>query len=930
MKILKTFRAFFIFLLAPVLLFAEVGKLEEVWGILLRDLLQKYSVSESIEVLCPNVEACMVETQEWPLDEKLQLKVEDILIKLRTRFHPNAEAFETREVHIRAVLKWLRSKYGIVADAPLVLKMDAKTAGSYASPGRVSFRIARVEKPLLFNRRARTSLSNLEAYLKRKWGGLHHYAKPDRILFSKLGTRDTLEALQGEGFEEFYLINGPYARRGSKTLLAFSPDSSDPVVVFHSFVSENLLQHKVMQLAYYYPPLDFQKIRVLDSNNLKSWEVADIVVGQALRSLSAPVIDDLVIGYTDRVKGELITKGAEDLGAVRLGRHPEDFATVRIFKVKGHNITRTVAILEDVDFRYFGKSALALIRPFLNRGIDRVIFAGSTGVLDPRVKIHSLIIPRGFFVLNPRGAVGERINIDNDLFGLLPLGHSYSGPHLSVPSPLVETQARVKRLRESGFFSVDGEASEIAELIADFNGRNMDRRPVRLAVALVATDHPRVEGDPQKEDAGLHRPDYRQKRRAKENYVAGLDLLWEIPDARLKPSNHTRIIAAYYAQQIERFKEHPIQLASLYAEIEARLQTALGFLKDDLRVSHGIIKTYRDLLRTLDLMGIEPIDPQAFHEKLELPILPKRSPKVERLIVLESLTRSSTLNSGETGAKGADSIGTRRMAIEGVSKAVDFIFENRRRALKKADLEKIHELANQGEARGFRSFDYHPWDRPAKASIEYLREFCEWLERTEPSSEVALEAFLRFEHLHLGEDGNGRTAELLLQHFMLRSGQHPLLLPNRFDIDYILSLRRNGSFPYSIQTYLKASLERSLAFSDWLKANLKLSEVEASEIDPETGFVKVSLHSGEALHLPAIFKLGQRLHFEREARAIVERDQGYDVLVRPGTSNANVTSALHLPYTQFTKSYGLVRSSGVVGCQDVLSALAAHLDAQGS
>src|SRR5205823_3779529 len=138
--------------------------------------------------------------------------------------------------------------------------------------------------------------------------------------FSELGTHDTLGGLKGQGYSQFYMVNGPYSMRGSKTMLAFRPGETEPLLTFYSFVGRDLFDHKLMQLALQFGP-DFRKVRVLSSNNLKSWEVAKHVVDRALKSAELPRIDDVVIGYSEPIDSELKKRG-KLVGETQLG----DFA----------------------------------------------------------------------------------------------------------------------------------------------------------------------------------------------------------------------------------------------------------------------------------------------------------------------------------------------------------------------------------------------------------------------------------------------------------------------------------------------------------------------------------------------------------------------------------------------------------------------------
>lgn len=197
-----------------------------------------------------------------------------------------------------------------------------------------------------------------------------------------------------------------------------------------------------------------------------------------------------------------------------------DFAEVAYFAVLGKSgIPRNVAVVTRVDYRYFGKSVLPLILPFLERGVDRVIFAGSAGVTDPQIGKHKIVAPRNFMLLNDSGRIDTLAEITNDLYDLAPYGIVYSGPHISVPSPLVESRQLVRRLRnEDHILSIDVEGSQIAQLIQEFNGRT--KRNVRYASAYIVTDVPQVR-DSKRVNFGLHEPDFAGREREPDLFPSG-------------------------------------------------------------------------------------------------------------------------------------------------------------------------------------------------------------------------------------------------------------------------------------------------------------------------------------------------------------------------------------------------------------------------
>jgi nicotinic acid mononucleotide adenylyltransferase len=837
---------------------------------LIEDLIRKFAAGSDIRKLGPSEEEVLAETRSWDDKTLSQGPLGSLLGKVVDRFHPAEDASSRRQKTDEA-LGWFREKYGVL-DRPLLAETDPGTRGSYRAPGAVRFAVAAPALPKLFEPASPSSIQDLDGYIARKWGGLGAVAEPSRVIFSELGTTDTMAGLKAQGFERFRLVNAPYATRGSKTLLATKPGEASPYVVFYSFVGKDLFDHKLMQLSLQFGDR-FGQVRVLGSNNLKSWDVADLVVARAVKSLPPIPIDDVVVGYPGAVEAPL-AKNGKLLDTRRVG----DFATVKYFEVTGKNgMTRTVALLTDIELRYFGKSVLALVKPFLDRGVDRVIFAGSAGSLDPSVPLHGLILPRSFHLLNADGTVSSR-SVDNDLFDLLPYGVGWSGRHLSVSSPLLETKAMVKRLREKDqVLSVDVEGAQIAELIRKHNETHGTR--IRYGAAFIVTDTPVAEGEAAKAGYGLHQPDFKGKNEAKKNYAAALDLLWDQP-GRFVPSNHTRLIGRYYAGRIQDLakKGDSVGLAAMYTEIRTRLDGVRRLSRDDRRVSRGLAKTYLDLLRTLDKAGASPLPGNYAPRRQPETRLEPISRPLQRIVLLQSLTRSSTLNSGETNRPG-ETDAVRRKALANAERAVEYVLARSEWPLDLSDYRKLNAILNEGllpdeDLGKIRDFSYQQEDGKTVTSAQELEAFADWIGSVVPTPEAALEAYLRLEQLHPAKDGNGKAAELMAQHLMLRASGHPFLFPNRFDIDYILSLRRNGSHPASDAKQLGRLLAQSAEFSAWLRSSVPGIDESDARIDPDTGLVAIEA-GGRRWNLRPLFKSPERISLEREQREFLPPGQAF-------------------------------------------------------
>lgn len=846
---------------------------ERLWNELIEDILQKYFAAFPKNVLGDSWKIPLASLRAWSFAERRDKTLLQVLTYL-LRHQPDGVN------EAEKILAWLRQKYGLL-DERLLRSMEREQEGSYQSPAGIQFFDTPVKVSALFDPRAESSLSEPRAYIHRKWGGLKNIAQADRIVFSDLGTRDTLEALRLRGFNNFFQVNAPYSMRGSKILVAFEPGRLDPLVVFHSFVGEDLLQHKLMQLSYEMGD-DFSRVRRLSSDGLKSWERARIVVSEAISSLKFPQLDDLVLGYGAAVD-EFLARlpQAYPVSTLELA----DFAQLKIYSVATKSgLKRTIGVLSRIEFRYFGRSVLPLVQSFLSRGVGRVIFAGSAGVLDRGARQHNLLLPRSFSTLEEDGALLAVEGQRNDLYDLAPMDQRLrAGPHASVSSPLVESRSRVSDLRRRGIVSIDVEGAQIARLIAEHNVGALN--PVRLAVAFIATDAPLGLDDGEVPAFGLHSPRFQEKESAKQHFVSLLKLLWDLP-GDYRPSYHTRVITEHYVRRIAelRSSHRDEEVRVLWSDVNARIETIRGQSDRGSRVSRGLIKALGDIRAEL-FKEFSDVIAAAASPLPEEPVFTEPSlvsdPLAERIIVLQSLTRSSTVSSGNAGYnQSGDLAQARERSRLGAEAAVDLIFARRARGLNRDDVLQIHRHLTGGvldptKSGRFSYFEYRSVDGGQEPVEALLDEYFAWLSHAEPTLENGIEAYIRFEQIHPFADASGRTAELIAQHFLLRAGMSPLLFPNRFDIDYILSLRRNGSQPAGNRPYLRKVLGDTKLFLAALHAHPQQASWREAHLDSGGASLRLEAPGREALYLSAHFVSHQKIALEREERLLYPNEEAF-------------------------------------------------------
>ncbi|MCI5048448.1 MAG: Fic family protein [Aquisalinus sp.] len=102
---------------------------------------------------------------------------------------------------------------------------------------------------------------------------------------------------------------------------------------------------------------------------------------------------------------------------------------------------------------------------------------------------------------------------------------------------------------------------------------------------------------------------------------------------------------------------------------------------------------------------------------------------------------------------------------------------------------------------------------PPPLEIPVLMEaFAKWLAEKTATAQIAIEAHFKLVAIHPFDDGNGRTARLLMNLILLRSGYPPLVISPDVRPDYIDVLERRhltGEVrPYEL--FMTGQLRRSL------------------------------------------------------------------------------------------------------------------------
>lgn len=143
--------------------------------------------------------------------------------------------------------------------------------------------------------------------------------------------------------------------------------------------------------------------------------------------------------------------------------------------------------------------------------------------------------------------------------------------------------------------------------------------------------------------------------------------------------------------------------------------------------------------------------------------------------------------------------------------------------LTQADLRNLHALVLQrsapdiagryASAGRFVTTDFGRHSFPSPAEVPALMgDFADWLASAEPTPDVAFMAHYGLVHIHPFDDGNGRTARLLMNLLLLRGGYPPVSIrpADRFAYLQALQLAQAGQGTQTFVQLLYARLDASL------------------------------------------------------------------------------------------------------------------------
>lgn len=118
---------------------------------------------------------------------------------------------------------------------------------------------------------------------------------------------------------------------------------------------------------------------------------------------------------------------------------------------------------------------------------------------------------------------------------------------------------------------------------------------------------------------------------------------------------------------------------------------------------------------------------------------------------------------------------------------------------------------------------------------------------------MAIEAFTRYKAIHPHKDASGRISELIAQHLLLHGGLSPLLFPNRFDINYILTLSRNGGFVDNRREFVFELVRNTAAFADGIRRASNGSAVTNARSNSDSGHLELEQADGSVLRVKVFY-----------------------------------------------------------------------------
>ncbi|MDD5655839.1 MAG: hypothetical protein PHF00_01095 [Elusimicrobia bacterium] len=275
---------------------------------------------------------------------------------------------------------------------------------------------------------------------------------------------DLLPHYRKLGFRVFYRLRAPYVSYGRQAYALSPEENLRPRLVYCAFYGRDYFRHVRAQFAVL-AARDAKDAPV--ARTLRSARGAQLPGVKALRELASSVPYQArvaVMGYAYLF--------ADALAERRLGTYQNEY-----WRLDYYSLPAGVAALLESRHTSFGEIAGSALEVLMEKGAERIFYAGPAAVIGGGVPDDGLLAPRRFIASD-----GAAFELDNILAAPGP----GSGLHQSVASPLFVTREWAEAAAGRGVQTVDCEAAVVAQRVASFNEGLP--RPVELGLAVLPTD----------------------------------------------------------------------------------------------------------------------------------------------------------------------------------------------------------------------------------------------------------------------------------------------------------------------------------------------------------------------------------------------------------------------------------------------------------
>lgn len=316
------------------------------------------------------------------------------------------------------------------------------------------------------------SIRDLQAYLELQVGRelMPAYLDPRVTIAFVAGSRAVAAAAAASrGFTRAQEANACGLSRRRRTLIASAPGHDRLCVVFYGYHSGEQLLNEQARFKF----LGVPARRVLAMRGRDDGGFPDRAALARALDLGGRNPSVLFVGFTNPLKRMLGGARSQAVGdlAITRGRLPDG---------------RMALALSGFGASY--GSLPARIATFLaERGLETVVFVGSAGGLAGPTRRFQWVVPNRVTRTGPDA--GELIAFENCAAAVKLPGAVPDALHVTVPTPLVETQDWAWRAKAAGIASVD------CELYPLVRAARACSPPLNLYALLNVTDFPRSQGE---------------------------------------------------------------------------------------------------------------------------------------------------------------------------------------------------------------------------------------------------------------------------------------------------------------------------------------------------------------------------------------------------------------------------------------------------